>query len=167
MTRRFGQHVIDTQTRTITCRGGRVALQRQPFELLQLLIDRAGQVVTREEIRTRLWADTVVEYDLSINYAIRQIRAALGTDAAFIQTVPRQGYQFTAAVTPHLGKRVDHLRGRRRRGLAIAAFASDSARACWSGMSRSVSSSTTTWSNLIAVRICDFPFRLIETHSSS
>ena len=122
---RFGQHVIDTQTRTITCRGERIALQRQPFELLQLLVARAGQVVTREDIRAQLWTDTVVEYDLSINFAIRQIRAALGSEAACIQTVPRQGYRFTAVVIPvDRRRRIDDLRLGTAAALVIAAFAS-------------------------------------------
>lgn len=126
MTRlRFGEHIIDPQTRTLTCRGERIALQRQPFELLQLLIDRAGQVVTREDIRAQLWADTVVEYDLSINFAIRQIRAALGPDSAFIQTVPRQGYRFTAVITAiDRRQQASRLRMGAAAAVVIAAFAS-------------------------------------------
>ena len=123
----FGEHVIDLQARTLTYRGHRIALQRQPFELLELLINRAGQVVTREEIRARLWTDTVVEYDLSINYAIRRIRAALASDAAFIQTVSRQGYRFTAEVALincHRTRPSMHFRVAAATALVIAAFVS-------------------------------------------
>jgi DNA-binding winged helix-turn-helix (wHTH) protein len=96
---RFGAYVIDTDARMLSRDGARVALQAQPFELLRLLVERRGELVTRDEIRARLWPDTVVEYDLSINYAVRQIRAALNEDApAILQTVPRRGYRFIAPV---------------------------------------------------------------------
>ena len=67
--------------------------------MLTLLVERAGTVVTREAIRARLWPDTVIEYDQSINYAIRQIRIALGQDGPLIQTVARHGYRFIGTVT--------------------------------------------------------------------
>src|SRR4051794_7141762 len=96
---RFGAYVIDTDARVLSRDGARVPLQAQPFELLRLLVERPGELVTREEIRARLWPDRVVAYDLSINYAVRQIRAALDEDAATIlQTVPRRGYRFIAPV---------------------------------------------------------------------
>jgi DNA-binding winged helix-turn-helix (wHTH) protein len=85
-------------------RAGRVVrLQPQPFKLLCLLVGQAGKVVTRDEIRTTLWSgDTFVDFDQGVNFAIRQVRDALGEDAerpVYIQTVPRRGYKFVAPVT--------------------------------------------------------------------
>jgi len=87
--------VLDPTSGKLTRHGAVVRLQTQPAQLLALLVERAGATVTREEIRTRLWPDTVVAYDQSINYAIRQIRIALGPDGRLIQTVARRGYRFT------------------------------------------------------------------------
>jgi DNA-binding winged helix-turn-helix (wHTH) protein len=95
---RFGDYVLDLRTAVLTWAGTRIALQAQPARLLALLVERAGELVTRDEIRDRLWPDTVVEYDQSINYCVRQLRIALGSHADFIQTVPRQGYRFTGTV---------------------------------------------------------------------
>jgi DNA-binding winged helix-turn-helix (wHTH) protein len=72
-----------------------------------LLLERAGEVVTREQIRDALWRDTVVSYDQSINFLVRRIRVALDVDAALLQTVPRLGYRF-------VGKVILEDRGRRR-----------------------------------------------------
>jgi DNA-binding winged helix-turn-helix (wHTH) protein len=95
----FGAHVFDPHTGRLTRGGERVPLQDRPLELLALLLEHAGEIVTREQIRARLWPDTAVEYDLSINYGIRQIRIALGPEADCIHTVARQGYRFVGAVT--------------------------------------------------------------------
>jgi len=79
-----------------------VILQTQPFEILVLLLARAGQVVSRDELRQRLWPDgTFVDYDRGINTAIRKIRHALGDDAAtprFVETVVGKGYRFVASI---------------------------------------------------------------------
>jgi len=93
--------------------GKRLTLQELPLQILELLTSRAGQLVTREELVTRLWPKGVVDFDAGINTAMRKLRAALGDDAAaphYIETVPRQGYRFlvtpqrepapAAAVTP-------------------------------------------------------------------
>jgi TolB-like protein/DNA-binding winged helix-turn-helix (wHTH) protein len=81
--------------------GKRLTLQELPLQILELLTSRAGQLVTREELVTRLWPKGVVDFDAGINTAMRKLRAALGDDAAaprYIETVPRQGYRFL--VTP-------------------------------------------------------------------
>jgi DNA-binding winged helix-turn-helix (wHTH) protein len=121
---RFGEHVIDLDERTLTRGSARVALQSQPFELLRLLVERRGELVTRDDIRARLWSDTVVEYDLSINHAIRQIRAALGPDAAAIQTMPRRGYRFAAPVTSIAERRLATKAAVAAAALVLGAFAS-------------------------------------------
>src|SRR5581483_1060649 len=79
-----------------------VRLQEQPLQLLSLLVQRPGELVGREEIRQRLWPqDTFVEFDDSVNHAVKKVREALGDSAAnprFIETIPRQGYRFIAPV---------------------------------------------------------------------
>jgi DNA-binding winged helix-turn-helix (wHTH) protein len=98
---RFGRHVLDVETGALRRDGVVVPLQTQPARLLILLVERAGSVVTREEIRSHLWADTVVAYDQSINYCIRHIRIALAEDGALVQTIPRRGYRMRrSAVQP-------------------------------------------------------------------
>src|SRR6516165_1497892 len=95
---RFGSHALDPGS-GVLCRGvERCALQSQPAQLLALLIEHAGELVTRDQIRARLWPDCIVEYDQNINFAIRHIRRALGSDAGMVQTVPRRGYRFIGDV---------------------------------------------------------------------
>ena len=81
---------------------GEVArIQPQPAQLLALLLDRAGEVVTREDIVEAVWPDTKVEFDQAVNYAIRHLRSALNESAAddgHIETLPRRGYRFNATV---------------------------------------------------------------------
>ena len=73
-------------------------MQSQPAQLLALLLAHPGAIVTRDQIRATLWPDTTVAYDQNINFAIRQIRIALGVDAQLVQTVPRRGYRFVGTV---------------------------------------------------------------------
>jgi len=75
-----------------------VALQSRPFDVLAFLVAHADTVVTREAIRDATWPDVVVEYDQNINFAIRQIRIALGPDADRLQTVPRRGYRLAGPI---------------------------------------------------------------------
>jgi TolB-like protein/DNA-binding winged helix-turn-helix (wHTH) protein/Flp pilus assembly protein TadD len=100
--RRFGPFEVDLRTRELKRNGIKVKLQYQPFQILQMLLDRAGEVVTREEIRGRIWpADTFVDFDHSVNTAVKKLRQALGDRAEnplFIETLPRQGFRFIAAV---------------------------------------------------------------------
>lgn len=95
---RFGPYAFDAGTGVLRREGERCDLQSQPAQLLGLLLEQPGEVVTRERIRERLWPDTQVAYDQGINFAIRQIRLALGRDADLVQTVPRRGYRFIGEI---------------------------------------------------------------------
>ncbi len=98
----FGLYVLDPGDGTLTRDSVRVRVQEQPFRLLLLLVERAGQIVSREEIRNRLWPqNTFVEFDKSLGVAVLKVREALGDDAGnprFIETIPRRGYRFIAPV---------------------------------------------------------------------
>ena len=98
----FGLYEIDLQTGELWKAGFRIKLQGQPFKVLTTLLEKPGQVVTREELQTRLWGkDTVVDFDHSLGTAINKIREALGDSAdnpRFIETLARRGYRFIAPV---------------------------------------------------------------------
>jgi len=98
----FGLYVLDPAKGTLVRDSVRVRVQEQPFQLLLLLVERAGQVVSREEIRNRLWPqNTFVEFDKSLGVAVLKVREALGDEASnprFIETIPRRGYRFIAPV---------------------------------------------------------------------
>lgn len=98
----FGLYEIDLQSGELWKAGFRIKLQGQPFKVLTALLERPGQVVTREELQTRLWGkDTVVDFDHSLGTAINKIREALGDSAEnprFIETLSRRGYRFIAPV---------------------------------------------------------------------
>jgi len=100
---RFGVFDVDLHTGQLHKAGVRVKLQEQPFQILAALLEHPGAVVTRAELRQRLWpADTFVDFDLSLNGALKKLRFALGDDATnplFIETIPRRGYRFIASVT--------------------------------------------------------------------
>jgi cholera toxin transcriptional activator len=100
---RFGLYELESLTGELRKEGkARPRIQGQPLDVLLFLLDRPGEVVTREELRQRLWpADTFVDYDHSLNTAINKLREALGDSAEnprFIQTVPRRGYRFITSV---------------------------------------------------------------------
>ncbi|HYL68827.1 MAG TPA: winged helix-turn-helix domain-containing protein [Candidatus Limnocylindria bacterium] len=100
---RFGDFEVDLHTGDLRKHGHRIRLQEKPFQILSLLLERAGEVVTRDELRQRLWpADTFVDFDANLNTSLNRLRQALGDTAneqIFIRTVPRQGYRFIAAIT--------------------------------------------------------------------
>src|ERR1700747_1346646 len=100
---RFGVFELDLRSGELRKHGLRVRLQEQPFRLLEMLLERPGEVVTREELQKRLWpADTFVDFDHGLNKAINKIREALGDSAEsprFVETVARRGYRFLAQVT--------------------------------------------------------------------
>ena len=83
--------------------GRRLPLQEQPFRVLAMLLERPGEVVTRQELQARLWpVDTYVGFDEGLNTAIRKLRTVFGDSAGnprFIETLPRRGYRFIAPVT--------------------------------------------------------------------
>src|SRR5262245_56425780 len=95
---RFGSHEFNSGTGALSRGRDRCDLQSQPAQLLALLVAHAGDIVTREQIRLTLWPETIVSYDQNINFAIRQIRVALGADASLVQTVPRHGYRFVGGI---------------------------------------------------------------------
>jgi DNA-binding winged helix-turn-helix (wHTH) protein len=80
----------------------RIRLQDQPFEILRMMLERPGHVVTREELQKRLWPEgTFVDFEHSLNAAVKRLRAALGDDAdhpRFVETLPRRGYRFIGAL---------------------------------------------------------------------
>jgi len=100
---RFGSFEVDPKSGDLRKHGARVKLQEQPLQILQMLLEHPGQVVTREELRQRLWhADTFVDFDHGLYNAIKRLREALGDVAdtpRFIETIPKRGYRFIASVT--------------------------------------------------------------------
>jgi eukaryotic-like serine/threonine-protein kinase len=99
---RFGPFELDLRGRELRKEGRRIRLQEQPFQILQMLLESPGEVVSREDIRKRLWVDnTVVEFDHSISAAVRRLREALRDSAdkpRYIETVARRGYRFIGEV---------------------------------------------------------------------
>ncbi len=98
----FGVFEADLRAGELRRNGAKVRLQEQPFQILVMLVERPGEIVTREELRTHLWpADTFVDFDHSLNAAVRRLRDALGDTAEnprFVETVARRGYRFLAPV---------------------------------------------------------------------
>ena len=96
----FAEFELDLLARELRKNGIKVKLQNQPFLILQMLLERPGEVVTREEIRNRIWpADEFVDFEHSVNTAVKKLRQALGDRAGrpvFIETLPRQGFRFIA-----------------------------------------------------------------------
>ncbi len=99
---RFGSFELDVRSRELRKDGKSVRLQEQPFEILRMMLERPGHVVTREELAARLWPDgTFVDFEHSLNAAVKRLRAALGDEAdnpRFVETLPRRGYRFIAAL---------------------------------------------------------------------
>jgi len=97
---RFGLFEVDTRSGELRRQGSKVNLQEQPFQALVLLLERPGEVVTREELNKRLWPeDTFVDFERGLNKAINKLRAALRDNAEkprFIETLPQHGYRFIA-----------------------------------------------------------------------
>jgi Tol biopolymer transport system component/DNA-binding winged helix-turn-helix (wHTH) protein len=102
-TRRFGAFEIDLVAGELRRNGLKVKLQEQPLQVLGLLLERPGEVVSRDDLRNRLWpADTFVDFDHSLNAAIKRLRDGLGDSAEnprFVETVARRGYRFLAPVS--------------------------------------------------------------------
>jgi cholera toxin transcriptional activator len=99
---RFGVFEADLAAGELRKNGARLRLQEQPFQVLAALLESAGRVVTREELRQKIWpADTFVDFDHSLNTAVNKIREALGDSASsprFVETLARRGYRFIAPV---------------------------------------------------------------------
>jgi TolB-like protein/DNA-binding winged helix-turn-helix (wHTH) protein/Flp pilus assembly protein TadD len=107
---RFAAFELDLRTGELRRSGIRISLSDQPFQVLRALLDRPGDLVTREELRQRLWAaETFVDFERGLNAAVRRLRDALGDSAdvpRFVETLPRRGYRFIAPVSrqPEPGK---------------------------------------------------------------
>src|ERR1700722_7351786 len=99
----FGLYEVDLQTGELCKAGRRIKIQPQPFKVLAALLERPGEIVTREDLQLRVWGrDTTVDFDHSIGTAINKIREALGDSAdnpVFVETLARRGYRFIAPVT--------------------------------------------------------------------
>jgi Tol biopolymer transport system component/DNA-binding winged helix-turn-helix (wHTH) protein len=97
----FGVFEVDLAQGELRKHGQKIKLQERPFQLLAALLERPGQVVTRDELVRRLWSDTLVDFDNGLNIAAKKIREALDDDAAtprYVETLPRRGYRFIAPV---------------------------------------------------------------------
>jgi len=103
---RFGVYEVDPRAGELRRNGVKVKIQEQPYQVLALLLERPGEVVTREELKRRLWpADTFVDFDHSLNAAIKRLRDALRDSAdnpRFVETLARRGYRFLAPVAGSL-----------------------------------------------------------------
>src|SRR4029077_14836219 len=138
---RFGAFEVDLRTGVLSKKGRRIKLQELPFQVLKLLLEHSGELVTREELRRRLWSsDTFVDFDASLNTALKKLRQALEDsvdEPALIRTIPRHGYIFIARVATStseteptespaaraLPDRGDSLNGLDRRGPGAKAWA--------------------------------------------
>lgn len=99
---RFGVFEVDLAAGELRKSGIRIRLQEQPFQVLAFLLERRGDVVTREELQQKLWpADTFVDFDHSLNTAVNKLREALGDSASsprYVETLARRGYRFVAPI---------------------------------------------------------------------
>src|ERR1035438_2180028 len=106
---RFGIFEVDLEAGELRRQGLKVKLQQQPFQILAMLLECPGEVVTREEIQKRLWpTDTFVDFDRGLNRATNRLRESLGDEAdnpRFIETLPRRGYRFIDRKSVVQGKR--------------------------------------------------------------
>jgi len=104
---RFSTYEVDLRSGELYRAGRKVSLQSQPFQVLTILLECPGEVVTREDLQKKLWpADTFVDFDHSLNTAIKKLRQALCDDTKnprFIETLPKRGYRFIGAVEPAPG----------------------------------------------------------------
>lgn len=99
---RFGTFEVDLGTGELRGRGTRIPLQEQPFQVLAMLLERPGRLVTREELRARIWPEAVfVDFDHGLNKAVSKLRRALGdtaSDPRYVETLSRRGYRFVGRV---------------------------------------------------------------------
>jgi len=103
----FGAFEVDLRAVEVRKHGYKIRLQDQPFRVLEILLERPGELVTREELQRQIWpADTFVDFDRGLNNAVKRLREALGDSAEnprIVETVPRRGYRFIASTNGHHG----------------------------------------------------------------
>ena len=116
---RFGLFELDLKAGQLSRNGTKLRLPQQPLQLLAVLLERPGEIVTRDELRQRLWSsDVFVDFDHGLNKSIQKLRDALGDSATsprYIETIPRVGYRFIAPVRngarplePEVAMKIDH-----------------------------------------------------------
>lgn len=124
---RFGAFEVDLRTAELRTNGDKLTLQAQPFQVLMVLLERPGQLVTREELRKKLWAsDTFVDFEHSLNKAVNRLREALDDSAGhpkFVETLPRKGYRW---IGPLAGNGNDHELGGDLLGLSKPGHSAES-----------------------------------------
>src|SRR5258708_25911678 len=125
---RFEDFELDMRTGELRKAGVKLKLTGQPLLVLAALVERAGDVVTRDELKKRLWPETFVDVDHNLNTAINKIREVLGDSAEsprFVETLPRRGYRFVGELDPPVQSVVavepDHGSHRRQTWLKLAA----------------------------------------------
>jgi Tol biopolymer transport system component/DNA-binding winged helix-turn-helix (wHTH) protein len=121
---RFGRFEVDLATGHLRKDGGRIKLQEKPCQVLCVLLEKRGEIVSREELCQRLWPDgTLVDFEHSLNTAVKKVREALGDDAdsaRFVETVPKRGYRFIAPVNGGpISPAAGEPKGRIRRGTRV------------------------------------------------
>ena len=100
---RFGDFEVDLRSGELRKAGVKLKFGGQPFQVLAILLERPGDVVTREELQKRLWPDTFVDVDHNLNTAVNKIREVLGDSAEsprYVETLPRRGYRFIGELEP-------------------------------------------------------------------
>ena len=109
----FGIFELDLDARELRKSGVRIKLQEQPFQILSMLLERPGTVVTREELQKKLWpGETFVDFDLSLNSAVKKLRQSLNDDSEnprFVETLYRRGYRFVGPVNGAANSNADQI----------------------------------------------------------
>ncbi len=110
---RFAHFEVDFRAGELRKHGRRIRLQEQPFRVLTMLVERSGEVISREELRQKLWpADTFVDFDHGLNSAVARLREKLNDSAEtprYVETVPRRGYRFIGLIEETGGSGLDTL----------------------------------------------------------
>src|SRR5271167_511277 len=97
----FGVYELDRDAMLLRKHGVPIRLQEQPFRVLAMLAERPGEIITREELQERIWGNTFVDFEHSLNKAVNKVQEALNDDAGtpqYVETIPRRGYRFIALV---------------------------------------------------------------------
>ena len=129
---RFEDFEVDLRSGELRKAGVKLKFGGQPFQVLSILLEQPGDVVTREELQKRLWPDTFVDVDRNLNTAINKIREVLGDSAEsprFVETLPRRGYRFIGEVEPPVQPVVPVVESTRSR-LALASSVVEDRRGC-------------------------------------